>query len=382
MLSQGKSREDFLYHYPFWFLMYLSAGTLIYLLLYKNLLILWGLMFLDYFAVLLYQYFEPCCSFLELLWLPGILTVTALVTPGPWYIPLTLIMGIPGVIFLNYGYHGALVISAGESSWPYHIGALFFYVPVTLGAVVIGHMSFYTGKLRDRTNALDLVNAQLNKINRDVTYKMFSLRNDTTLEERERISKEIHDTAGYVFINLIMMLQAASAVLYKDIEKAANLINDARDYAERGINEIRHILRNIRDYTPVPLSLQNELFDIGKSFMKATDVALTIDYGIWPKTFSKNIDSFFMSFMQEALTNALKHGHATAVSIICLITPAHIVMSVADNGKGANLPVKKGIGITAMEEFVKRRNGAITIQSGVGGFKISAAIPIDAPEPP
>jgi signal transduction histidine kinase len=241
---------------------------------------------------------------------------------------------------------------------------------------MIGRLSAYTSELRGRTRSLERFNLQLDTINRDITGKMFRLQNDTTLEERKRISKEIHDTAGYVFINLIMMLQAASAVLRKDTEKAEGLINDARDYAERGINEIRHILQNIREYSPAALSLQNELFDIGKSFRNATGTVLNIDYGNWPGTFSKKLDSFFMSFMEEALTNALKHGHATEISVMCWNNSSHITMSVSDNGKGMSAPVKKGIGISAMEEFAVRQKGSIIIQGSDRGFKITAAIPL------
>jgi signal transduction histidine kinase len=324
----------------------------------------------------MFQYFEPYSVFLELLWLPGILTAAALIVPFPWNILLPLFLGLPGCVFLSYGYYAAVLVSIGERTYPYYLASLFFYVPVTALAIMIGRLSFYTSELRVRTRSLEHFNLQLDKINRDITSKMFRLQNDSTLEERKRISKEIHDTAGYVFINLIMMLQAAFAVVRRDIEKAEQLINDARNYAERGINEIRHILQNIRDYSPAVLSLQNELFDIGRSFEKATGTALSIDYGNWPKTFSKKLDSFFMSFMEEALTNALKHGHATEISVLCWNNASHITMSVSDNGKGMNMPVEKGIGITAMEEFAAQQNGSIIIQGNDRGFKITAAIPL------
>jgi signal transduction histidine kinase len=319
--------------------------------------------------------------FLELLWIPGILMISALIMPAPLGIFCTLPLGIPGCLFLSYGYSAAPFVTIGEHRYPYYAVSLFFYTPVTLLSIILGRMSVYAGKLRERTNTLELINTQLNKINRDITNKMFRLQTDSTLEERKRISKEIHDTAGYVFINIIMMLQAVSAILYKDTKKAENLINDARDYAERGINEIRHILRNIRDYSPVPLSLQNALFDIGKSFQKATGVALTIDYGNWPKSFSKTLDSFFMSLLQEALTNALKHGNATAVTVMCWTGASRIALKIADNGKGAAMPIKKGIGISAIEDFSSRQKGSLAIQTDEAGFTITIMIPLEPATP-
>jgi signal transduction histidine kinase len=330
---------------------------------------------LDYYSVLLYQYFDPNMFFMELLWLPGILSAASLIVPAPLNIPFTLFLGIPCCLFLSYGYCYSLEISIGPYSFQYFTAALLYYVPVSIFASVLGQISSYTARLRERIDSLELVNIKLDKINHQITARMFSLQNDTTLEERKRISKEIHDTAGYVFINLIMMLQATSAILHKDIEKAEQLINDARDYADRGINEIRHILRNIREFTPASLSLQNDLLEIGKSFKKATDVGLIIEYGNWPVSFSKTMDAFFKSFMQEALTNALKHGHATSITIICWMTDTHLIMSIANNGEGINTPIVKGIGISSIEDFAGQKDGTITIQSGSYGFKISVSIP-------
>jgi signal transduction histidine kinase len=364
-----------LFPYPLIILIILSAGTVAYIFIYKNKKQLFILMVFDYFFVFLAQYYEPHFLLLELLWIPCILTIIVLILPSPWNIPLGLIMGIPGAIFLSYGYFAETTFSFGKHQYPYFLAALFYYLPVTVLCIAIGQIGRHIMKLRNHTDRLRTLNLQLNKINRDITERMFNLQYDSTLEERKRISKSIHDTAGYVFINLIMMLQAASALLYKDTEKAENIIREARDYAERGINEIRHILQDIREYSPTPLSVQNMISDIGKFYAKTTNVEAIIDYGNWPKTFSKSVDSFFISFMQEALTNALKHGHATSVSVLCWATPAHITMRIRDNGIGAVLPVVKGIGISAMEDFVRNRHGFINIQSNDDGFQISVTLP-------
>jgi signal transduction histidine kinase len=202
---------------------------------------------------------------------------------------------------------------------------------------------------------------------------MFTLQQNTVEMERNRLSKEIHDIAGYVFINIIMMLQAASAVFNKDRKKAETLIVDTRDYAERGINEIRHVLRNIRE-PPASLSLQNEFFNIGDVFQKATDTSVVIHYGTWPRSFSPLVDSFFISFMQEALTNAIKHGHATETAIDCQEVDGFITMTITDNGLGAKFPLQKGIGISSLEDFAFQYGGGVDIQSGKYGFKIKVSV--------
>lgn len=374
ILLTGREGGIFFRH-PFWFFLYFSAGTVLYVCVRHNFRLCLLFLVLDYFAVLLYQYFAPHLVFMELIWIPGILLAVAVTAPAFWAGPLTFFLGVPVYLLMSYGFNAPVLVTVGDRQYSYSTLSLFYYVPVTFLAVLIGRIAVRLRGLQERTGVLELINLRLDNLNSQISRKMFSLQNDTTMEERKRISKEIHDTAGYVFINLIMMLQAASAILYKDTGRAAQLIDDARNYAERGINEIRHILRNIRDYSPASLSLQNDLFEIGQSFRRATGVELSIDYGNWPNTFTESIDAFFKSFMQETLTNALKHGQATMVTITCWMTETHSSMCVVNNGEGISQPIQRGIGIAAMEDFITKHDGTIVIQSGSREFKITAAIP-------
>ncbi|QQO10695.1 sensor histidine kinase [Breznakiella homolactica] len=364
----------------FWYLVFLFMGLVLYIPLFRSMYTLLSLAVLEYFAVLLYAYFEPHILFMEFLWIPGILMEIALILKPPASIAAVLVLGIPGSIFFSYATQAstAILVSVQEREYPLSILILLFYVPVTALIITISVLRVKTQKLNTTAESLEAVNQQLEKMNQSITSKMFRLENDSTMEERRRISKEIHDTAGYVFTNVIMMLQAASAILYKDTDKAAGIIMDARDCSERGVNEIRHILRNIRDNGPSRLSLQNEIHDTGRSFQKATGTSVTIDYGNWPKTLSPKLDSFFISFIQEALTNAVKHGNSTAINIQCWRTDTDISMKITDNGKGAELPIERGIGIASIEDYIRQVSGTVRIRNHGLGFEISVIIPLSA----
>jgi signal transduction histidine kinase len=360
---------------PINYLIFLAFSSILYFvfLYYKRILTI--LLLIEYFTVLFYAYIEPHFLFMEIIWIPGIITALAFVLPKRQGIIMMPGFGIAGTIFFSYGSIYDISITIGEFSLPYIALVFFLHTPITLSAIILNRICFRIESMEKQYLSLKTINTKLNEINNVVSRRIFKLQNDMTQKERNRLSKKIHDTAGYVFINLIMMLQAASAILYKDIKKSDKLINDARDYAERGINEIRHLLTDIREYTPVHLSLQNEFFDVGDSFQKATGVKIDIEYGMWPKALSKDSDSFFISFVQESLTNALKHGHATHVSILCWSNNTQIGMTIIDNGSGAVFPIHKGIGLTAMEDMAKQLNGSITIKNGKDGFKITAVFP-------
>jgi signal transduction histidine kinase len=375
MVMANNARSSGFTSFQIKYMVFLGLGTVLYFFLLFHPRILAVLLTIEYFTAFFYAYIPPNLVYMELIWVPGVVAAMALLLPKRKSAVLIVCFGIIGPIFFSYGYIYGVTVSIGELTFPFFISALFIYTPITLLAILGSRINFQIETIKEKYASLEFENTKLNEINHATSQRIFGLQNDTTQKERNRLSKEIHDTAGYVFINLIMMLQAASAVLYKDIKKADKLVSDSRDYAERGINEIRHLLRNIRDYTPVRLSLQNEFYNVGESFQKATDVEIDIEYGAWPKTLSKNLDSFFISFMQEALTNALKHGHATTVSVLCWANETYIGVTITDNGAGASLPIKKGIGITAMEDVANQFEGSITIKTGKNGFKITAAIP-------
>jgi signal transduction histidine kinase len=357
---------------------WLVFSALVYFFLLSGRLGLVALLFTDYVMALFYTYFEHTFLIPELIWISFIIPALALALPGPVNKILPAVMGIPGAVTLSWGFTSDFSLMVLGISMPFYLAALFFYAPVTILALVSAFICSELEKIKEKNAGLEVVNTRLKELNRSVSDRVFRLQNDAAAETRKRLSKEIHDTAGYVFINLIMMLQAAQAVFRKDTGKAQKLIDEARDYAERGINEIRHLLGNIREYTPIPISLQNELHGLAESFHKATEVVITMEYGEWPPAFSRDIDAFFISFLQETLTNALKHGHASEISVLCWKSASHFGMSVRDNGTGAAQPLTFGIGITAMEDAVGKLRGSIAITSDESGFRINASIPLSA----
>lgn len=333
---------------------------------------------LDFFAVLMAGYLFPHSLLLEYLLLPTILLEIPLFFPPIPAFLIAFLLGIPGSIFLSYSFYQSITINIQGVAYTLSLISCIYYIPITLASLMLAIQFAHIDRNDAYLSSLKTLNSQLDKINKNITRKMFHLKRDLATEERKKISKEIHDAAGYIFVNLISMLQTASVLFYKNSQKAESLVNDAREYSSRGINEIRHILQQVRDSLPSPQSLQHELFDIGQSFSKATDVQVSIEFGNWPASFCPRLDMFFTSFMQEALTNALKHGAATAIEARCWISSGEIGLSIADNGKGATEPIQRGIGITSIEEFVRPLDGAIRIQNDSIGFTITVLVPESA----
>lgn len=192
-------------------------------------------------------------------------------------------------------------------------------------------------------------------------------------EERQRITRELHDVIGYTFTNNIMMLEAAVSKIHKDPAKVENLIALARENAKEGLATIRRSLHLLRSYERPKTSIRR-IQDLVSVFRIATGVEVAVEYTNAPDRMGAGIEEFFHSFVQEALTNAFRHGQATRIRLYLTRTEDRLVASVLDNGRGAG-EIREGLGITGMRERLAALGGTLTIARRPDGFQITGEVP-------
>jgi signal transduction histidine kinase len=226
---------------------------------------------------------------------------------------------------------------------------------------------------RDSMIALAEFNANLQSYARRVG-------NESSDRERNRISREIHDISGYIFTNLIALLNAACSIPSSDQEKLSEILITARKQAREGLNETRTALRKTRE-TPIPEEEGvRAIHKIVQIFQQVTGVRVQVNWGNIPHSFSRELNFVIYRTIQEALTNAYRHGMATAITIHFLVERQELRLSVVDNGKGAE-EVVKGIGLTGMQERIGNLDGRIRVSNAPGGgFSLNITVPLDRKE--
>jgi len=195
-------------------------------------------------------------------------------------------------------------------------------------------------------------------------------------KERNRISREIHDISGYIFTNLIALLNAACSIPKEDQSSLSDILITARKQAREGLNETRVALRKTRAQTIRAEEGIRAINKIITIFQKVTGVTVTVNWGNAPQSFSREINFALYRTIQEALTNAIRHGLATEIRIHFFIEGKFLNLTIVDNGQGAENMVK-GIGITGMEERIGNLKGRIAVKSSVnGGFELKVTLPL------
>lgn len=192
------------------------------------------------------------------------------------------------------------------------------------------------------------------------------------LEERNRISQEIHDKIGHSMTGALIQMEAAKRLMDIDKEKATELLQNAINISKDGIENIRLTLKNMKPPTEQVGIHRMKLFIDEFSTKHDLHTSLTHDGKIdiitpiqW-KIIQENIT--------EALTNTMKYSNASHVSIDIKILNKLIKVEVKDNGKGAD-KIKKGLGIIGMEERTASINGKIIVDS-TNGFSVTTLLPI------
>lgn len=216
-----------------------------------------------------------------------------------------------------------------------------------------------------------------NLLNANLDFQTYAaeIGEKSTIEERKRLTREVHDIVGYTLINIRMMLEAGIELTPPNQGRLKELLHQARDQAMSGLLEARRALRNFRAIDSNPLEGINRLQRFICSFSQATGIQVQVNFGNVPPSFGPEIDRTLVRIVQETMTNAFRHGKATEIQIGFWVDQGLLLVKISDNGIGA-LDIKPGIGLTGMGERVEALHGTLTTRSSELGFTVSVIIPI------
>lgn len=247
---------------------------------------------------------------------------------------------------------------------------------VTSASLAVAFVWYRENLVNARIDLERLENAVTQLTRASLTYQEYAqdAAERSMEEERQRITRDIHDLVGYTLTNNIMMMEAATDMIRRNPLGVTSLIEAARENAQEGLEEIRASLYRLRGQEirgPVGLGAVNRLVRI---FEKATGIKVIADYANTPQVIPPEIDSVVYHFVQEALINSFRHGRATRISLIMSIHGGVLDVAMQDNGKVAG-PISEGIGIRGMKERAALVRGAVQHRSGAEGFTIQLFVP-------
>lgn len=215
------------------------------------------------------------------------------------------------------------------------------------------------------------------KLNRELVVKNYLADKNARLEERETISRNIHNSVGHSITAAVMTLDAADMLFDTDPDRAREKMNTANERIRESLGAIRHAVRVLSpDITLVSADdLISELTDVIDSFVTDTMIKASADLSdIDPELLIPHEHTEFLTgAVQELLTNGVRHGKANSFTVSLAADSSHIKLSVSDNGgsdfseKNAYERIRNGFGLKKLISYAEGCGGSAVFENN-GGF--------------
>lgn len=217
---------------------------------------------------------------------------------------------------------------------------------------------------------------ELDESNRKLKEAYDELAEVTALQERQRIAKEIHDTAGHSITTVIMQTEAAKLIVETDPEEARRRIVAANLQAKNALEELRQSVHLLAGETAEE-SLKDSFGRVIGESTDGTDVAIRSEIG--DVVCSSDKKRFLTNTLKEGIANGLRHGHATAFYVELTEADGNIGFLLSDNGVGADMAaLKSGFGLNGMRRGTEEMGGKLTLSAAPGeGFEIRIVLPAE-----
>ncbi len=202
------------------------------------------------------------------------------------------------------------------------------------------------------------------------------IENQATLQERQRIAREMHDAVGHSLTAQSIQLENVDLWLPQDQEKALEHLQKARQLGKAALQDVRQSVASLRVDPLQGRTLSQALTELTQTFEQNTGVhviAKIAPTSILPK----EIANALFRLAQETLTNVSKHSQATEVQIHFHEQKTDYCLQIKDNGQGFD-PTQHtvGFGLKSMQERTEALGGQFNLSSQPHqGCQIQATIP-------
>jgi signal transduction histidine kinase len=264
------------------------------------------------------------------------------------------------------GSAGAIVYNS-----PDHTSSQLVFIPLLFG---ICWLAGYT--LRERAEEAEAAEERARRAERERE----SAARVAVAEERARIARELHDIVAHAVSVMVLQIGAVRHNLPDELADDADALRGVERTGRTALGEMRRLLGAMRrdddgvDLTPQPglHELEPLLEEVRHSGLP---VRLQVEGDAVPLPRALDLSAY--RIVQEGLTNALKHAHASRADVIVRYDPEELRLEVRDDGRGTATSDGLGHGLVGVGERVKIYGGEMTAgRAADGGFVLSARLPL------
>ena len=198
-----------------------------------------------------------------------------------------------------------------------------------------------------------------------------------TLEERNRIARDIHDSLGHSLVALNIQMETALTLWQDNPEQAYTFLVEAKQLGSQALSAVRSSVTEIRS-DPLQGQILNEaIATLIQEFHRTGGILPEYCMNL-SQPLSNAVNTTVYRIVQEGLTNIFKYAKATVVKIHIQATQSELLLILEDNGKGFCTNENSiGYGLQGMRERTTALGGKLEVKSKPGaGCRITASFPL------
>jgi PAS domain S-box-containing protein len=188
--------------------------------------------------------------------------------------------------------------------------------------------------------------------------------------EQRRIGNDLHDGLGQELTGIALMLRSLASRLQKERHSAAADAEEIMGLVNCAIESTRALARGL---SPVSIERGGLPFAFRALATRASDmygVKVRFHSRIWPQlTLEASACTHLYRIAQEAVTNAVRHGHASEMVIDLHVKGDRVTLAVSDNGRGfiPGAAPASGMGLRIMQYRANILGGSVSFEPRPGG---------------
>jgi signal transduction histidine kinase len=259
---------------------------------------------------------------------------------------------------------------------PHHAAGEFIFIPALFA---IGWLAGFALRERaEKAEAAEVRAAQAER-ERDAASRI------AVAEERARIARELHDIVAHAVSVMVLQAGAVRHRLPHALSADREALQDVEQAGRTALTDMRRLLGAMRqDGEEIDLAPQPGLDRVEALLDEVRRAGLPVELHVegGPRRLPRAIDLSAYRIVQEGLTNALKHAHASHADVTVRYAPDEVQIVVRDDGAGASTNNDPGYGLAGMRERVKIYGGEMSAgRANGGGFVLRTRLPLAAARP-
>jgi signal transduction histidine kinase len=204
--------------------------------------------------------------------------------------------------------------------------------------------------------AIAIENARLHERSRELS----------TIEERKRLARELHDSVTQTLFSIRLTVGAVAGLVESDPARARRELEGLQELTDAAVQEMRSLIFELRPAELEADGLAGALRKHVEVLRRLHGQEIELDLRD-ERRLPADVERSLLRIAQEALGNALRHAHAHRVALSLAAPDSRVVLRVVDDGRGFDPEEaerrSRRLGLTSMRERAETIGGTLTIES-------------------